>query len=337
MDIRTAIQYSTNGEDLTRSDAYGVAIEIMSGLATEAQIAALLIALRMKGETIEEIVGFVQAMREKALKIPLQSDSLVDTCGTGGDESGTFNVSTLSGLVAAGAGCQIAKHGNRSVSSECGSADLISALGVNIEIEPPHVIRCLEESGIGFLYAPRHHKAMRYAVGPRREIGVRTLFNILGPLTNPAGAKRQLLGVFHDRLLNPVAHVLRKLGSEHVLVVHGEDGLDEITLTGRTSVCELKKGEIKQYILEPEDFGLQRVALIEIQGGSADVNAGIAMKILRGEKGPSRNMVILNAGAAIYVGGLAGSIEEGIRLAQESIDSGNALHRLQILKKITNE
>jgi anthranilate phosphoribosyltransferase len=337
MNIQTAIQNSINGDNLTRGDSYQVAIEIMCGKTTDAQIAALLIALRMKGETIDEITGFVEAMREKAMKIPIEIKSIVDTCGTGGDGRGTFNVSTLSSFVAAGAGVMIAKHGNRSVSSQCGSADLMSALGINIEIRPDHIQRCVQESGIGFLYAPLHHKAMRYAIGPRREIGVRTLFNIIGPLTNPAGAKRQLLGVFSEKLLEPMTRVLQTLGSKHVMVVHGEDGLDEITLTGTTKICELKEGKIRRLTVTPEEFGLKRVALKEIQGGNASMNADITIKVLKGKKGPSRDVVLMNAGAAIYIGSKSESMGDGIRLARESIDSGEALNRLELLRQLTNE
>lgn len=336
MNIRNAIQNSMNQKDLSRNDAYQVAMEIMNGKTTNAQIAALIIALRMKGETIEEITGFVEAMREKATKIFIDAESIVDTCGTGGDSSGTFNVSTLSSFVAAGAGTIIAKHGNRSVSSQCGSADLMLALGINIEIKPELVRRCIEENGIGFLYAPMLHKSMQYAIGPRREIGVRTIFNILGPLTNPAGAKRQLLGVFKEDLLEPVSRVLHTLGSEHVLVVHGEDSLDEITLTGKTKICELKKGKIRQFTIAPEDFGLKRVLLKDIKGGDASYNAEIAIRVLQGELGPFRDMVLMNAGAAIYIGGKGNSMVEGIQMAKDSIDSGNAFSRLQKLKKWTN-
>lgn len=337
MEIKEAIKNVIELKNLAQEEAYSVASEIMSGNATDAQIGALLIALRQKGETIDEITGFVRAMREKATKIPCCSDDLVDTCGTGGDRSGTFNVSTISALVAAGAGCKVAKHGNRSVSSQCGSADLFMELGVKIDIPPEKVTRCIDENGVGFLFAPLLHKAMKYAIGPRREIGVRTIFNILGPLTNPAGAKRQLLGIFDEDLTEPIADVLKKLGSEHVLVVHGEDGLDEITITGKTKVSELFRGEIKNYTLEPDNFGFQRAKIEDIKGGEPGVNAKITVDVLRGQKGPQRDFVLLNSGAVIYVSGKACSIEEGMGLAEKSIDSGEAMKKLETLKKMTNE
>lgn len=337
MEIKEVIQNIMEFKDLTQEEAFDVATEIMTGKITDAQIAAFLVSLRLKGETIDEITGFARAMRAKATRIICNSECLVDTCGTGGDRSGTFNVSTLSGFVAAGAGCRIAKHGNRSVSSRCGSADLFVELGIKIDISPKVISRCIDENGIGFLFAPRLHKAMKYAINPRREIGVRTIFNILGPLTNPADAKRQLLGVFHEGFTEPLANVLAKLGSEHVLVVHGEDGLDEITLTGKTKVSELFRGKISNYTLDPDEFGLRRVKPEEIKGGGPAVNAKIALDILRGRKGPPRDLVLLNAGAVIYVSGEASSIGEGIELAEESIDSGRAVGKLEVLRKMTNE
>jgi anthranilate phosphoribosyltransferase len=255
----------------------------------------------------------------------------------GGDGSGTFNVSTVSALVAAGAGCAVAKHGNRSISSRCGSADLFASLGVRIDVPPETAGRCIDENGVGFLFAPMLHKAMKHAAGPRREIGVRTLFNILGPLTNPAGAKRQVLGVFDGALTEKLAEVLKRLGSEHVLVVHGGDGLDEITLTGSTSVAELKDGSIGTYSIDPGDFGLERAGAETLKGGDPETNAAIALSVLKGVKGPARDMVLLNAGAVAYVGGVAPTMREGIRLAAESIDSGRAMAKLENLKKMTRE
>lgn len=336
MDIKEAIRTVILQKNLEQADAHYIADEIMSGHVTDAQIAALLVALRAKGETIDEITGFAKAMREKATSIPCRTKSIVDTCGTGGDGSGTFNISTLSALVAAGAGCRVAKHGNRSVSSQCGSADLFKELGINIEIDPEVIAQCIDEIGIGFLFAPLLHKAMKYAIGPRREISIRTLFNILGPLTNPAGAKRQLLGVFDGDLTETIAQVLMKLGSEHVLVVHGEDGLDEITLTERTKVSELRDGKIHNYFLEPEQFRFDRIQSEEVRGGNSAENAKIGLDVLKGVQGAPRNMVLLNAGAAIYVGGLAESIEEGIEQSRESIDSGKALEKVKALRKMTN-
>jgi anthranilate phosphoribosyltransferase len=337
MTIREAIQRVIELEDLNEEEAYSTANEIMEGKSTDAQIAALLVGLRLKGETIGEITGFVRSMREKVTKIPCDQENVVDTCGTGGDQSGTFNISTISAFVAAGADCAVAKHGNKSVSSQCGSADILTQLGVKIDISPELMGKCIAENNIGFLFAPLLHKAMKYAIGPRRELGVRTIFNILGPLTNPANAKRQLLGVFDKNLIEPLAQVLKKLGSDHVLVVHGEDGLDEISITGVTHVCELQDGEISNYQVEPENFGLQRAELEQIKGGNPEKNAKIALDILNGATGPTRDVVLMNSGAVIYVGGKAESIGKGIELAAQSIDSKKALEKLETLKKITNE
>jgi anthranilate phosphoribosyltransferase len=337
MEIKDAIGKVVQSQHLSEEEAFASAQNIMQGNATDAQIAALLVGLRLKGETQEEITGFVRAMRAEATPVPCKRDRLVDTCGTGGDKSGTFNVSTVSALVAAGAGCVVAKHGNRSVSSQCGSADLFAQLGVKIDAPPETMGLCIDENGIGFLFAPSLHKAMKYAAGPRKEIGVRTIFNILGPLTNPAGAKRQLIGVFDGALTETLAGVLNKLGSEHVLVVHGEEGLDEITLTGSTKVAELKNGEVKTYGIQPEDFGFNRVPLAALKGGGPATNAAIALDVLKGKKGAARDMVLLNAGAVAYVAGMAGSIREGIRMAAESIDSGRAMEKLEGLKRMTQE
>jgi anthranilate phosphoribosyltransferase len=335
MAIQQAIEKTINGEHLSLSESHAVASFIMEGSATDAQIAALLVSLRLKGETIDEVTGFARAMREKAAAVSCNPQGLVDTCGTGGDKSGTFNVSTVSAFVAAGAGSRVAKHGNRSVSSQCGSADLFKELGVKIELSPDQMGRCIDETGIGFLFAPLLHPAMKYAIGPRREMGIRTIFNILGPLTNPAGAKRQLLGIFDPNLTEPIASVLQQLGSEHVMVVHGE-GLDEITLTGETRVSELKDGNVKTYSIKPEDFGFRKISIDEIRGGDPTVNAQMAMAILGGkEKGAKRDLVVLNAGAAIYVSGVAESIEKGVEKATESIDSGKALTVFEKLKAVT--
>jgi anthranilate phosphoribosyltransferase len=337
MEMKDAIGKVVRSRDLSEDEAFSTAQIIMRGQATDAQIAAVLTALRIKGETQEEITGFARAMRAEATPVQCREAVLVDTCGTGGDGSGTFNVSTVSALVAAGAGCAVAKHGNRSISSRCGSADLFTSLGVNIDVPPETAGRCIDENGVGFLFAPLLHKAMKHAAGPRREIGVRTLFNILGPLTNPAGAKRQVLGVFDGALTETLAAVLKRLGSEHVLVVHGGDGLDEITLTGPTSVAELKDGSIGTYSIDPGDFGLKRAGAETLKGGDPRTNAAIALSVLKGEKGPARDMVLLNAGAVAYVGGKAASVGEGIRLAAESIDSGRAMAKLENLKRMTQE
>ncbi len=335
MKIREAIKEVIEGKDLSEQEAYEVALDIMSGEVTNAQIAALLTALKMKGETVNEITGFVRSMREKVTRINCGSEYLIDTCGTGGDGVGTFNISTISALIAAGAGCRVAKHGNRSVSSNCGSADLLEEMGVNFKSTPEIMEKCVNEEGIGFLFAPLLHPAMKYAIGPRREIGVRTIFNILGPLTNPAGTKRHLLGVFKKDLMAPITNVLKNLDAEHCLIVHGEDGLDEITITGKTLVSELNAGTIKEYEVEPEDFNLHVGTIDDIKGGSVKDNASIALGILNGVKGPKREIAIFNAGAAIYVAGRADSISEGIELAKESIDSGRAFEKLQRLKEIT--
>lgn len=336
MSIKSAIHKVINSNHLSQGEAYLVANEIMEGQATDAQIAALLVALRLKGETVEEIVAFAKAMREKATKIPCSKKNLVDTCGTGGDQSGTFNISTVSAIVASAAGCNVAKHGNRSVSSQCGSADLFLQLGVKVDISPDQMGRCIDDVGLGFLFAPAVHKAMKYAIGPRREIGIRTIFNVLGPLTNPAEAKRQLLGVFDADLTETIANVLKELGSEHVLVVHGEDGLDEMTLTGKTKVSELNNGQVKNYTIEPEQFGFKRIEIDKVLGGNTEKNAQIALDILNGKEGSPRDIVLLNAGAVIYVGGEVDSIQAGIEKAIEAIDSGKAVEQLKKLQKLTN-
>jgi anthranilate phosphoribosyltransferase len=337
MEMKDAIGKVVQSQDLSEQEAFASAQTIMRGGATDAQIAALLVGLRLKGETQDEITGFAKAMRAEATPVPCKRDRLVDTCGTGGDKSGTFNVSTVSAFVAAGAGCAVAKHGNRSISSRCGSADLLAQFGVNIDAPPETAGRCVDENGVGFLFAPALHKAMKYAIGPRREIGIRTIFNTLGPLTNPAGAKRQLLGVFDGELTEMLAGVLNQLGSEHVLVVHGDDGLDEITLTGPTRVAELKDGVVSTYRIQPEDFGFKRAPLEAVRGGDPAVNAAIALDVLSGAKGAARDMVLINAGAVVYVGGRAGSIREGIRMAEESIDSGRAKEKLDTLKRMSRE
>ncbi|MFQ5806980.1 MAG: anthranilate phosphoribosyltransferase [Phycisphaerae bacterium] len=331
MTVQEAIRHVVEGRSLNEDQAAGVAREIMAGNATPAQIAALLVGLRIKGESVEEITGFVRAMRQGATPSPAHSDMLVDTCGTGGDGAGTFNISTVSAFVAAGAGCKIAKHGNRSVSSTCGSADVLQALGVNVEMAPEHSARCIEEIGFGFLFAPQYHPGARHAAAARREIGVRTIFNLLGPLLNPAGARRQLLGVYDPKLTEPIARVLQRLGCTHCLVVHGEDGLDEITLAGKTLVAELKSGAIRSFTISPEEMGVQRAKLDTLRGGDPENNARIARNVLSGQPGPARSVVLLNAGASIYVGGKAASIAEGVQRAAESIDTGRARATLDAL------
>ncbi|MEW6615940.1 MAG: anthranilate phosphoribosyltransferase [Thermodesulfobacteriota bacterium] len=335
--ITEAIGKVIEGNNLSESEMVGVMNQIMSGEATPAQIASFITALRMKGETIEEITGAARVMREKAIKINTNSPTVIDTCGTGGDGANTFNISTTSAFVAAGAGITVAKHGNRSVSSNCGSADVLKALGVNIEAGASIVERCLNENGIGFLFAPLLHGAMKYAIGPRREIGIRTVFNILGPLTNPAGASAQVIGIYSKELTEKLAAVLGNLGSQHAFVVHGEDGLDEISLSSKTKVSELKNGKVDTYWIKPEDFSIERCRAEDLLGGSPEENASITLGVLRGEKGPKRDIILLNAAAAIVAGGKAETFIEGVRVAEESIDSGSAMKKLEGLVKISNK
>ena len=334
--IREAIAKLVKGEDLSKKEMELAMEEIMTGQALPTQIAAFLTAMRVKGETIDEIVGAAGIMRRHATKIRTRHPVVLDTCGTGGDERNTFNVSTVAAFVVAGAGVVVAKHGNRGVSSKCGSADLLKALGVNIEAEEDIVSKCIDEVGIGFLFAPALHKAMQYAIGPRRELGIRTIFNILGPMTNPAGATNQLLGVYDAELTRPIAEALGRLGSKHALVVHGKDGLDEVTTTDKTQISELKGGKVKTFEISPRDFGIKKAKPEELRGGDPAENAKITMDILSGEKGPAYDIVILNAGCAIYAADKASNIKEGIKSAEESIESGAALGKLQELKEATN-
>ena len=336
--IKEAIAKVVKGEDLTEDEMVSAMNAIMGGEASEAQIAAFITALRLKGETVAEITGAARVMREKAttVKLPDGVANAVDTCGTGGDETGTFNISTAAAFVAAGAGVTVAKHGNRSVSSKSGSADVLRSLGVNIEAEISCVEECLKKAGIGFLFAPKLHGAMKYAGPVRRDIGIRTIFNILGPLTNPAGARHQLLGVYDPALTDLLAMVLNNLGTLHAFVVRGEDGLDEITLTDETRVTELKDGAIKTYHIKPEEFGFERCKLDDLKGAGPDENAKIILDIFSGAKGPRRDIVLLNSAAALAAAGAAGSIAEGIAIAHGVIDSGEALKKLEQLKEITN-
>ncbi len=336
MNMQEAIAKVIDGDDLRRDEMTDVMNQIMSGEATDAQIGAFLIALRMKGESVDEIAGAAAVMREKATPIATKHDVLVDTCGTGGDHSGTFNISTTAALVAAGAGLCVAKHGNRAATSQSGSADVLMALGVNIEASPETVSRCLDEVGIGFLFAPALHGAMKYAIGPRREIGVRTIFNALGPLTNPAGAKRQVIGVYSAALTETLAGVLASLGAERAYVVHGSDGLDEMTLTGPTKVSELKDGSVSTYRVSPGDFGLGEARADALKGGDADSNAAITLSVLKGAEGPARDIALLNAAAAIVAGDKASDLRAGILIAAEAIDSGRALAKLEALIAASN-
>lgn len=333
--LKQAIEQLIAGEQLSTEQAADAMRTIMGGEATEAEIGGFLVAMRMRAETPEQIEGFARVMRENCIAVRGRSDDLVDTCGTGGDVLQTFNISTLAGIVAAGAGAKVAKHGNRCVSSRCGSADVLSELGVNIDCTPREVAACIDECGIGFLFAPNLHPAMKYAIGPRRSLGIRTVFNILGPLTNPAGASRQLLGVFAPELTQTLAATLGRLGSVHALVVHGLDGLDELSTVGKTRVSEVRGGSLQTYELTPEQFGLPRVDAAAIAGGEPAENAAIARAVLEGETGPRRDIVIFNAGAAIYVSGHAASIDEGIALAIESIDGGAAMGVLESLRALS--
>ena len=329
--IKEALSKIVSGSDLTLAEAREVMREIMRGEATQAQIGAFLTALRMKGETVDEIAGCAQAMRESAIAVKPKRNQLVDTCGTGGDGSGTFNISTTVAFVAAGAGLAVAKHGNRSVSSRCGSADLLQALGVNLELTPEQVAQCIDEVGIGFLFAPKLHPAMRYALAPRQEIGLRTIFNILGPLSNPAQTKRQLLGVYHSDLTELMAEVLLALGAEHAFVVHGADGLDELSVTGLNKISRLHDGDIETYYLDPQDLGLPRAKLSDLAGGSVEDNAAITKALLAGKDGPKRDVILLNAAAVLIAGGKASSFSEGLKLAAEAIDNGSAQRKLHQL------
>ena len=332
--IKEAIQALVSGRSLTMEEAASVMEEIMEGEVTPAQFGAFVTALRLKGETVDEITGLARTMRAKAVPVTV-AGPLVDTCGTGGDGSATFNISTTAAFVVAGAGLKVAKHGNRAMSSQCGSADVLEALGVRLDLTAEQVQRCLEEVGMGFMFAPAFHPAMKYAAVPRREIGIRTVFNIVGPLTNPAGAQAQVLGVADGSLVEKLARVLQNLGCHHALVVHGEDGLDEITLTGKTRVCELKDGRINSYTLSPEDFGLSRAGLDSLRGGTVDENAALLRSILDGAPGPQRDVVLLNAAAALVAGDRVPSLEPGLDLAREALASGLALAKLQQLIKLS--
>lgn len=335
--IQDTIQQLLANEDLDRDAARAVMDQIMSGNATDAQIGGFLIALRCKGETVDEIAGFAQVMREKATPIEGGKGTLVDTCGTGGDGSGTFNISTTVAFVAAAAGLTVAKHGNRAMSSQCGSADVLQALGVNVEIGPEQVSRCLDQAGIGFLFAPMLHGAMKHALGPRKELGTRTVFNVLGPLTNPAGARRQLLGVYDAELTQKLAGVLKALGFERAFVVHGSDGLDEITSTGPSIVTELNQGNLETYEVQPADFGFSVASTADLKGGNAEQNAKILTSVLKGDPGAAREVVIMNAAAAIAAGGVAGDLQEGAAVAAEAIDSGKAETALETLVSVSNQ
>src|ERR1700733_5715780 len=334
-------------ESLSREEARVVMTEVLTGQCTEAQIGALLVALHMKGETVEEIVGFAEAIRAAATPLKLHAnqvldasgtgrDALVDTCGTGGDTSGTFNISTATAFVVAGAGVRVAKHGNRSVTSKCGSADVMEALGVKIDLPPARIAACLEEVGIAFLFAHAVHSAMKYVQTARRELRLRTVFNLLGPLTNPARATCQVVGVYSSDLVEKLAEALSMLGLHRALVVHGSDGLDEITITGPTRIAEVREGQVRTYEVTPEEFGLERAPLDDLCGGDAAANAAIIVEILRGEKSPRRDVVLLNAAATLVAAGRADHLTDALPVASKSIDSGGAARKLKELVRFTN-
>ncbi len=335
MDMQTAIRKVTEGHHLTTEEMAAVMRLIMTGEATQAQIGGFLIGLRMKGETVDEITAAARVMRELATPVPIEADHLVDTCGTGGDASGAFNISTASAFVVAAAGATVAKHGNRSISSKSGSADVLEAAGVKLDLSADQVARCVAELGVGFMFAPLHHSAMKHAIGPRREMGVRTIFNVLGPLTNPAGAPNQVLGVFSEQWLEPLAQVLGRLGSDHVLVVHSGDGMDEISIGAPTRVAELKGGAVSTYTITPEQFGMARSDIAAIAVDGAEQSLALIRQVFDNVPGPARDIVALNAGAAIYAAGLADTLAAGVERAQEVIASGAAAKKMNGLVELS--
>jgi anthranilate phosphoribosyltransferase len=334
--ITRAIDALAGGHDLALDDAAAVLSEIMAGNASEIQIAAFLIALRTKGETVEELAGLARTMRSKAAQVTAASDELLDTAGTGGGRR-TFNVSTTAALIAAGAGCTVAKHGNRSATGLSGSADVLEALGARIDLGPREVARCIDDVGFGFMFAPAHHQATKYVVPVRRQLAVRTIFNFLGPLTNPAGATRQLIGVSDPAYLETMAGALALLGTKHALLVSSEDGLDELSISAPTSVVEVVGGKLRRYTVAPEEVGLERAPAQDVPGGDPEQNAQTARTIFAGERGAPRDLAVLNAGAAIYAGGRAGSLEEGVRVAVRAVDEGSALAALERFVRRTRE
>ncbi len=337
MDMQTAIKAVTEKTDLSADEMSDVMRLIMTGEATPAQVGGFLIGLRMKGETVDEVAAAAGVMRELATRVEVNKENLVDTCGTGGDASGSFNISTASAIVVAAAGGRVAKHGNRSISSKSGSADVLEAAGVNLELTPDQVAECVNEIGVGFMFAPMHHSAMKHAIGPRREMAVRTIFNVLGPLTNPAAAPNQVLGVFSKDWVEPLAEVLNRLGSEHVMVVHADDGMDEISIASSTFVAELKDGTVSSYAISPDDFGLNRAELSEIRAEDAKDSLDIIKAAFDDTDGPAKDIICLNAGAAIYVAGLTDSLKQGVARAAEVIASGEAAKKLnQLVVKTTS-
>ena len=336
MDMQAAIKTVLSGKDLTADEMSTIMKIIMTGEATSAQIGGFLVGLRMKGESVDEIAAAAKVMRELATGVKVNGDHVVDIVGTGGDGSNTFNISTACTFVVAAAGGTVAKHGNRSVSSKSGSADLLEAAGVKLDLTAEQVARCINEVGVGFMFAPMHHSAMKHAIGPRKEMAVRTIFNVLGPLTNPAGAANQLLGVFEDELVEPLAEVLNKLGSNHVMVVHSADGMDEISIGAATKVAELKDGKVTSYTITPEQFGFTKTNISELAVNSAEESLVVIKNVLDNVAGPAKDIVKFNAGAAIYVAGLANSLADGIEKAEEVIASGAAKAKLEALVKLSN-
>jgi anthranilate phosphoribosyltransferase len=336
MDIKTGIKQLTQRHNLSRAEIGKIIHSIMNGECTPAQISGFLIALRMKGESVDEIIGAAQVMRQLSTPVEVRGEHLVDVVGTGGDGANTFNISTASSFVAAAAGAKVAKHGNRSVSSQSGSADVLEAAGVNLKLTPTQVAHCIDEIGIGFMFAPLHHSAMKHAVEPRRDIGIRTIFNLLGPLTNPAGAKKQLLGVFSREWLEPLAHVLHQLGSEHVLVVYAEDGMDEISITANTFVAELRHDRIETYTLTPQQFGFSHAPMESLTVKNPIESLERVCAVLNDQPGAGRDIVVLNAGAALYAADVVNSLEEGMTQADEAIRSGKARDKLEALIKLSN-
>ena len=331
MEMPAAISSVIDHRDLTAAEMQAVMHRIMSGEATPAQIGGFLVGLRMKGETVEEIAAAAAVMRELATKVHVSGPHLVDTCGTGGDGVRTFNISTAAAFVVAGAGGKVAKHGNRSISSKSGSADVLEAAGINLDLGSEQVAQCINEAGVGFMFAPKHHGAMKYAIGPRREMAVRTIFNVLGPLTNPAGAPSQVVGVFSNKWVEPLAKVLARLGSHHVMVVHAEDGMDEISIGASTFVAEVKQGRLQTYMVTPEQFGIPRGDVSQLVVEDAAQSLLLIRQVFDNTQGPATDIVAINAGAAIYVAGLAKTLETGVKMAQESIASGAAREKFEAL------
>ena len=338
MNINEAIKAVISRQNLNESEMHDVMSSIMTGQTTDAQIGAFLVGLSMKGETIEEITASAKVMRALATSVKLSSDEfLVDTCGTGGDGLGLFNISTASAFVVAAAGGKVAKHGNRSISSKSGSADVLEAAGINLSLNPELISQCIEEIGVGFMFAPAHHSAMKHAIGPRKELAIRTIFNVLGPLTNPAKAPNQIMGVFDKNLVEPIANVLKGLNSRHVMVVHSEDGLDEFSIANKTYVAELKDNKISTYTVHPHDFGLEEGSLDSIQAENAEQSLALIHEAFSGKQGVARDIIVLNAGAAIYVSGLVNSLEEGITKANQTLSDGSAQDKLDAYTHASNK